>query len=99
MLAYYLVGVPLAYFLALGAPDLAIRGLLLGYYTAIFLQFMSYVCILGRADWQQIADDTKDRLRDEATTLKWMQSPENTVDETFVELECDRTYGHYVRSQ
>ena len=49
-LCYYVIGIPVACYLAL-KKDMGVIGLQLGVGIAIFLQCLSYVIILMRSDW------------------------------------------------
>jgi len=61
--SYYIVALPLAlvfcFFLEMG-----IAGLWLGMIFGIFLQSVAYALIVIFSDWQQVADESAERIRD-----------------------------------
>ena len=59
------MGVPLACWLAL-KRDMGVLGLQIGVGVAISLQFFTYLTLLLRSDWQQIADEAQLRLEQES---------------------------------
>ena len=68
-LVYYLIGLPLASYLALWT-SLGIVGLQLGICVAIVLQFLTYAIILKQSDWHQIALKAQQRMKEEEIELQ-----------------------------
>ena len=68
-LLYYLIGLPLAFYLAL-PTSLGIVGLQLGIGVAIFLQFLTYAIMLKRSDWHKIALEAQQRIYAEEIELQ-----------------------------
>ena len=58
--SYWLVGVPSAWFLAF-YTFLGLKGLLLGYYFAIVIQFAAYLLLLVCTDWEKRVDKLRAR--------------------------------------
>ena len=52
---YYIVGIPLAWFLAM-KRDLGVLGLNAGFSLAVAIQAIAYGFILYKSNWQEVAD-------------------------------------------
>ena len=59
---FYLVSIPVASYLAFVA-DMGILGLWFGYFLGIIIQNLILAWLSCTADWQKIADDAIERLR------------------------------------
>ena len=65
---YYLIAIPVACFLGF-KMDLSVYGLLGGILSAVIVQMTAYLCIIRTKNWQDVADEAIQRIKDEATRL------------------------------
>ena len=65
----YLLGIPTALALSLWA-GYGVSGLVAGFGIAIFFQSISYLTLLLRTNWQEVADEAVERIRKEEGELK-----------------------------
>jgi MATE family multidrug resistance protein len=59
---YYLIGMPLAWWLAFNL-EYGVRGLWIASTVTGLLQDIGYYFIISRCDWKQVASDVKQQLK------------------------------------
>lgn len=81
-LCYYIIGIPLAWFLGSYHPGLGlgVTGLTIGIAAATWLHAGLYLIILCTTDWEVQIMNARDRLSAGTSTVKWMPVNSDDVD-------------------
>ena len=70
---YYMVGVPMGCYFAY-KHEMGVVGRQIGIAMAFFSQFVVYLIILLKKDWQQVADEAAERIQREARELEQLKA-------------------------